>query len=196
MDGRMELWMKFSEKKYPTLVEDYRVISWSLGNCNIVISVPHAGTMGSDTTPVGNLICESGQVLETRKGNMEFPIKTLARDAGTDIIADGVRQHLALEGLIPHMIESHIHRSKVEPNSKLDEMGVQQLGKEGEFIHSLYHSWISQALEMGKEDADVPVALLVDLHGHPHPHDYIEIGLRLQPALLNQIMNEKVHYVS
>ena len=44
----------------------------------------------------------------------------------------------------------------------------------------------------GDGKKDVPVALLVDLHGHPHPHDYIELGLRLDAALLNQIANEKV----
>ena len=183
--------MKFSEKRFPDLVEDHRVVTWTMGNCNIVLSIPHAGTLGCDTTPIGSLVCESGQVLETRKGNMEFPIKTLARDVGTDIIAAGVSKYLEQEGLKPHMIELHMHRSKVEPNSKLEEMGVQMLKKEGEFIHKLYHHWISQALEMGKE-AEVPVALLVDLHRHPHPHDYIELGLRLPTILLNQISNEKV----
>ena len=195
VDGRKELWMKFSEKRFPELVEDFRVMTWSVGNCNIVISVPHAGTLGCNTTPVGNLICESGHVIETRKGNMEFPIKTLTGDAGTDLIAEGVRQHMAEEGLTPHVIEMQMHRSKVEPNSKLEEMGVQKVANESQFIHNLYHSWITQALEMGKKDTDLPVALLVDLHGHPHSHDYIELGLRLDTALLNQISNEKVNLI-
>ena len=192
-EGRKELWMRFSERMFPDLVEEHRVVSWIVGNCNVVISVPHAGTLGNNTTPVGNLICESGHVIETRRGNMEFPIKTLTGDAGTDLIAGGVRELMAEEGLEPHVIEMHMHRSKVEPNSKLEEMGVQKVANESEFIHNLYHSWISQALEMGKKDTDVPVALLVDLHGHPHPHDYIELGLRLPAALLNQISNEKVN---
>ena len=189
---RKELWMKFSEKRFPDLVEDFCVMTWSLGSCNIVISVPHAGRIGCDTTPVGSLICESGHVMETRKGNMEYPIKTLTGDAGTDVIARGVRQLMAEEGVTPHVIELHMHRSKVEPNSKIDQMGVQKVANESEFIHNMFHTWITQALEMGKKDTDLPVALLVDLHGHPHPHDYIELGLRLEPALLNQISNEKV----
>ena len=34
----------------------------------MVMSVPHAGTVGSDITPEGNIICQSGHVIETRKG--------------------------------------------------------------------------------------------------------------------------------
>ena len=126
------------------------------------MSVPHAGTVGSDITPVGNIICQSGHVIETRKGNMEFPIKTLVGDAGTDQIpeGEGVRELLAQDGLEPHVIELHMHRSKVEPNSKLEEMGVQTVAHESAFIHNLYHSWISQALEMGRK---MPMFLLLCL---------------------------------
>ena len=160
LEGRKELWMRFAMRRFPELVEEYKVLSWRMGRSNVVMSVPHAGTVGSDITPVGNIICQSGHVIETRKGNMEFPIKTLVGDAGTDQIAEGVRELMAQDGLEPHVIELHMHRSKVEPNSKLEEMGVQTVAHESAFIHNLYHSWISQALEMGRK---MPMFLLLCL---------------------------------
>ena len=114
--------MRFAMRRFPELVEEYKVMCWRVGRSNVVMSVPHAGTVGSDITPVGNIICQSGHVIETRKGNIEFPIKTLVGDAGTDQIPEGVRELMAQDGLEPHVIELHMHRSKVEPNSKLEEM--------------------------------------------------------------------------
>ena len=124
---------------------------------------------------------------------MAHPIKTYARDAATDVIAEDMKNILAKEGLQPHIIECHVHRSKVECNRNMSEIAVQHLGKEGEFIHSVYHDWISQAIEMGRNSAAVPGVLLVDLHGHGHPHEYIELGFRLKAELLNEISNEKVN---
>jgi len=184
--------MSLSDVETPDIVEDQRVVTWSVGNCNLVISVPHGGTLGADTSPAGNLVCQSGHVLETRKGTMAHPIKTYARDAATDVIAEDMKNILAKEGLQPHIIECHVHRSKVECNRNMSEIAVQHLGKEGEFIHSVYHDWISQAIEMGRNSAAVPGVLLVDLHGHGHPHEYIELGFRLKAELLNEISNEKV----
>ena len=89
-------------------------MSWRLGDCNLVVSVPHAGVLGQDTGPAGNLLCENGNVIETRKGSLQYPIKTYARDAQTDVIAKHMRAQLAEEGLLPHIIECHVHRSKVE----------------------------------------------------------------------------------
>ena len=168
------------------------MVSWRLGDCNLVVSVPHAGVLGQDTGPAGNLLCENGNVIETRKGSLQYPIKTYARDAQTDVIANHMRAQLAEEGLLPHIIECHVHRSKVECNRNMVEIAVATLGKEAETIHKVYHSWISQALQAGVQDGGGQGALLLDLHGHGHPHDCIELGYRLSAELLNQISNEEV----
>ena len=168
------------------------MVSWRLGDCNLVVSVPHAGVLGQDTGPAGNLLCENGNVIETRKGSLQYPIKTYARDAQTDVIAKHMRAQLAEEGLLPHIIECHVHRSKVECNRNMVEIAVATLGKEAETIHKVYHSWISQALQAGVQDGGGQGALLLDLHGHGHPHDCIELGYRLSAELLNQINNEEV----
>jgi len=191
-NGRKELWMQFSEPELADSAKDYRVVTWTPGNCNLVISVPHGGVLGSDTSPAGNLVCESGHVIETRKGTMAYPIKTYARDAATDVIAEDMRNILSKDGLSPHIVECHMHRSKVECNRNMVEIAVQEIGQEAEFIHSVYHGWISEAIEMGKTCGNVPGVLLVDLHGHGHTHDYIELGFRLKAELLNEISNEKV----
>jgi len=186
--------MEFSEAGLPETAKEYRVVSWTEGTCNLVISVPHGGTIGSDTSPAGNLVCQSGNVLETRKGTVACRIGTYTRDAGTDVIAEDLLRILSDGGLRPHIIECHVHRSKVECNRDLSEIAVQEQGKEGEFIYSIFHNWIREAIEMGRMSGDVPGVLLVDLHGHGHTHDYIELGFRLKGELLNEISNDKVEH--
>jgi len=190
-NGRKELWMQFFEADSPDTAKEYRVVSWTVGNCNLVITVPHGGTVGSDTSPAGNLVCQSGNILETRKGTIACRIGTYTRDAGTEVIAADMLDILSQEGLRPHVVECHVHRSKVECNRDLTEIAVQEPGKEGEFIYSMFHGWISEAVEMGRMSGDVPGVLLVDLHGHGHTHDYIELGFRLKGELLNEISNDK-----
>jgi len=193
-NGRKELWMQFFEADSPDTAKEYRVVSWTVGNCNLVITVPHGGTVGSDTSPAGNLVCQSGNILETRKGTIACRIGTYTRDAGTEVIAADMLDILSQEGLRPHVVECHVHRSKVECNRDLTEIAVQEPGKEGEFIYSMFHGWISEAVEMGRMSGDVPGVLLVDLHGHGHTHDYIELGFRLKGELLNEISNDKVEH--
>ena len=125
---------------------------------------------------------------------------------GTDVIAGELHRLLAREGLKPHVIECHIHRSKVECNRHLSEVAIQRRGqvrpipcktftlnvlsKEAELVYTIFHNWIRQALQLGlKENKDG--ALLIDLHGHGHPHEYIELGFRLSASLLNNIANEE-----
>ena len=172
--------------------QDKCVVTWQLGDSNLVVSVPHAGLLGQDTGPAGNLACLGGHVIETRKGSLQFPIKTYARDAGTDVIARHMRAHLAEEGLLPHVVQCHVHRSKVECNRNMVEVAVATQGREAETIHRTYHAWIAEALRLGVAEGGGHGALLLDLHGHGHPHDCVELGYRLSAELLNQIHNEQV----
>ena len=189
LEERLELWMVFSGPSSPPV--EHLVVSWNIGNTNIVISVPHAGTLGADQTTAGNLLCPTGHVLESRKGTPEYPLKSYGRDAGTDIIARGIETLLEKDGMKPHVISCHVHRNKVEVNRDISRKAVQHRGQEGEFIFSMYHRWISQALSMGRETKNVGAALLVDLHGHGHPHNYIELGYRIPGHMLNEIANGK-----
>ena len=184
----MELWMTFAgSSSYST---EHLVVSWNIGNCNLVLSVPHAGTFGSDQTQEGNLLCPSGHVLESRRGSPEHPVKSYGRDAGTDVIAAVMESLLASSGMKPHVIQCYIHRNKVEVNVDICKKAVQHRGQEGEFIHSMYHRWISQALQQSRDCVEAGAALLVDLHGHGHPHNFIELGYRVPGQLLNEITKE------
>merc|ERR1711892_17387 len=187
-EGRLELWMVFSGSSFAP-GEEHLVVSWNIGNCNLVLSVPHAGTLGADQTTAGNLLCPSGHVLETRKGSLEHPLKSYGGDAGTDFIAAGIESLLDADGMRPHVVTCHMHRNKVEVNRDISRKAVQHRGKEGEFIFTMYHRWISQALHMGRENNDAGAALLVDLHGHGHPHNYVELGYRIPGNMLNEIVN-------
>ena len=71
---------------------------------------------GSDTSPAGNILCETGNLIETRKCTPQFPSLTYTRDAGTEVIAKELQRLLSEEGVRPHVIECHVHRSKVETN--------------------------------------------------------------------------------
>ena len=156
-----------------------------------MISVPHGGTLGSDTSPAGNLLCETGHTIETRKCTSQFPSLTYTRDAGTEIIARELQELLGSEGGRPHVIECLVHRSKVECNRHISEVAVQTLGQEAQQVYDIFHSWIQQSLQLGLTQSQGNCALLIDLHGHGHPHEYIELGYRLSAALLNNIAEEQ-----
>jgi len=180
--GRLELWLRLAGS-------EELILSWSRGNCGLVISVPHAGRLGEDKTEGGDLHCtDTGHVICSRQGTKDRPLVHYGRDAGTDIIAASVASGLGVTGgVVPHIITSHLHRSKVEVNVDLGRRAVQQRGQEAEFIHRLYHRWICEALQAGRESQGGGSAFLVDLHGHGHNHHYIELGYRVPATLLNQI---------
>ena len=187
---KAELRYLISDLDHPDTASEVTVVTWTRGDTNLVISVPHGGTVGSDTSPAGNLLCETGHLIETRKCTPQYPSLTYTRDAGTDVIAREIHKILAKEGLKPHVIECHIHRSKVECNRHVSEIAIQRRGQEAELVYTTFHNWIRQALQMGlKENKDG--CLLIDLHGHGHPHEYIELGYRLSASLLNNIANEE-----
>merc|ERR1719244_1132874 len=105
---------------------------------------------------------------------MRSPISTYARDAATDLIAGELSDILEkMAGWRPHVIQCHLHRSKVECNRDLSEVAVAQVGEEAEYVHSTYHQWTEQALQSAQELSGS--ALLLDLHGHGHSHDMVEL---------------------
>ena len=186
----LELRYLISDVDTPDTATEVTVVTWTKGNTNLVISVPHGGTVGSDTSPAGNILCETGHVIETRKCSPQFPSLTYTRDAGTDIIARDIQQILSKDGLKPHVIECHIHRSKVECNRHISEAAIQRRGQEAELVYDTFHAWIKAAIRQGMESNNIGV-LLIDLHGHGHPHEYIELGYRLSAAMLNNISSEE-----
>ena len=111
--------------------------------------------IGSDTSPAGNLICETGHVIETRKCTSQFPSLTYTRDAGTEVIAQELSRQLGEVGLRPHVIECHVHRSKVECNRHVSEVAVQTRGQEAQQVYDIFHDWIQQALTLGLSKAGV-----------------------------------------
>ena len=130
-------------------------------------------------------------MIETRKCTSQFPSLTYTRDAGTEVIAQELSRQLGEVGLRPHVIECHVHRSKVECNRHVSEVAVQTRGQEAQQVYDIFHDWIQQALTLGLSKAGGHSALLIDLHGHGHPHEYIELGYRLPASMLNNIAEEE-----
>ena len=190
-DRRLELRYLISDPELPDTAQEVCVVSWSVGETNLVVSVPHGGILGADTSPAGNILCESGHLIETRKCTAQFPIITYTRDAGTEVIGRELQELLGCEGSRPHLVECHVHRSKVECNRHISEVAVQTLGQEAQQVYDIFHDWIQQALQLGLSQAQGSCALLIDLHGHGHPHEYIELGYRLSAAMLNNIAEEQ-----
>ena len=51
------------------------VTSWSVGTASLVVTVPHGGTVGQDSSPAGSLICpDTEHTIETRRGTVAHPI--------------------------------------------------------------------------------------------------------------------------
>jgi len=193
VEGGRELWMDIREQQEDTdSVQAVKVVTWTFGEANLVVTIPHAGTIGSDTTAAGHIYCQSGNVIQTRIGTNQHPIRTYTRDAGTDVIGHQLAKRLGKTGLSPHVVECHVHRSKVECNRSIEEVAVDKLGEEAQEIFDTYHAWITEAIGMCRQVGEnVPGVFLLDLHGHGHPHDYIELGYRLTADTLNAIADEE-----
>lgn len=105
----------------------------------------------------------------------------VTEDRNTIDLALGLRDALEERlGGRPHLVLSHLHRVKLDPNRELGEAAQGNPAAERAWWE--YHTF----LEMARNDvqADHPAGLYVDLHGHGHSIPRIELGYLLSAATL------------
>lgn len=140
-----------------------RYVEYVAGDLPIVIAVPHGGRLAPDTLP-------------KRKDGVSVS------DANTQELAKALVEALrAKTGGHAHVILSHLHRSRLDPNREIKEAA--QGNEAAETAWREYHGRIEAALAAAV--ARHGFAFLIDLHGHAHPIPRLELGYGVSAAQLN-----------
>ncbi len=134
------------------------------GRLPVVLSAPHGGT------------------LEPR----EIPDRTYGvtvSDRRTLELTLAVREALlALTGYAPHVVLSHLRRTKLDPNREIVEAA--QESPYAEQAWKEFQGWIGTARTTVEQDFER--GLYFDMHGHGHELDRLELGYLLSADELNQ----------
>lgn len=137
-------------------------VEYQAGTLPLVLSAPHGGTM------------EPAEIPDRSWG-------TTVRDIYTDELAYAIADALeARTGERPHLIVSHLHRRKLDPNREIveaaqDNPRAQQTWRE-------FQSLIEHASDRVEEEFGE--GYYIDLHGHGHPIQRIELGYLLGATTL------------
>lgn len=157
-------------------------VEYQKGNLPLVISVSHGGDI------------EPASIPDRSCNNPVY-----ATDANTIETALEIKKELfALTGCYPHLVISHLKRSKLDPNRNLED------GACGNQVAMTawqeFHDFIDTARNTANEEHNNN-SFFIDLHGHGNPIQRIELGyllyddeLELTDATLNT--TEYINYSS
>ena len=107
---------------------------------------------------------------------------TLVRDTNTRELTLAVREALIdLTGSAPHVVISHLRRTKLDPNREIEEAA--QGSPFAERAWEEFHGFIEQART---EPTDAGGGMYLDMHGHGHPIDRLELGYLLSATDLDR----------
>lgn len=139
-------------------------VEYIVGNAPIVLSAPHGGYL------------KPANVRNRTYGvtNQDRRTQELARR-----LHRGLRDRF---GRIPHLVISHLHRSKLDPNRSITEAA--QGDKTAELAWTEYHGFIDQARVA--VTSQWGSGQYFDLHGHGHPTNWVELGYVLPASDLDK----------
>jgi hypothetical protein len=134
------------------------------GDLPLVISAPHGGDMAPAEIP-------------------DRTWGTLVTDTNSRETVLAVRDALIEQsGSAPHVVISHLKRTKLDPNREIDEAAQESPFAENAWRE--FHHFIEVA--EGVVVAEFGGGLYLDLHGHGHPNDWVELGYLLSASDLAQ----------
>jgi hypothetical protein len=139
-------------------------VEYQAGDLPLVLSVPHGGYLEPDEIQDRTW----GTVVQDR--NTQELVRTLA-----DSLA-------SVTGGVVHLVISHLHRLKLDPNREIVEAA--QGSPFAEHAWDEYHDFIEHA--RGTIAADHNRGLYIDLHGHGHPNQRLELGYLLTTSDLTR----------
>jgi N-formylglutamate amidohydrolase len=140
-----------------------RYIEYVAGDLPIVLTSPHGGRLRPAT------------VADRKEGVTDM-------DANSQELARALAAAFqARTGAHVHLVASHLHRSKLDPNREIKEAA--QGEPAAELAWREFHASIAGALAAAV--ARHGFAFLVDIHGHSHPIARLELGYALSTAQLN-----------
>ena len=138
-------------------------VEYVAGDLPIVLTVPHGGRLTPDALP------------KRTKGVSDM-------DANTQELAQALAEALSARtrGRV-HVIFSHLHRSRLDPNREIKEAAGGNAGAEQAWRD--FHAAIEGAIAAAV--ARHGFAFLIDLHGHAHAIPRLELGYVLNARQLN-----------
>lgn len=140
-----------------------KYVEYRPGEMPLVLTSPHGGSL----TP--------GSIPDRREG-------VTSKDVFTQELTLALSDALyAATGRRPHVILSHLHRRKLDPNREIKEAAAGQPAAEQAWRE--FHDFIRRANAAAVSRHGF--AFLVDIHGHAHPIPRVELGYALNNAQLN-----------
>ncbi len=167
------LWLTTIASAQQSVFGTNNYIEYQVGTLPFIISVPHGGNLEPASIP-------------TRTCNNAVTVT----DAFTIETALEIRNRLfTITGCYPHLIISHLRRTKLDPNRNLADGAcgnAQAITAWNEF-----HNFITTARNTAQQQYNNQT-LFVDLHGHGNPIQRVELGyllyddeLELSDSILN-----------
>ncbi len=141
-----------------------RYLEYRPGDLPLVLTSPHGGSLTPDSIP------------DRKEG---VTSKDMFTQELTIALSDAL---FAATGQRPHVIMSHLHRRKLDPNREIKEAAAGQPAAERAWRE--FHDFIRTANTAAVSRHGF--AFLVDMHGHAHPIARIEVGYTLNSAQLNR----------
>lgn len=144
----------------------------------IVLSAPHGGSVKPSDIPNRDAGCWSdfnaGCTWSHTCGEKDKSRckASVYQDYYTLNLSTLIRRELQnLTGVTPHLVISHLHRSKLDPNREVKEAAFDVISATTAWWE--YHNFLLQAKEtVGRSGP----GLLLDIHGQSHPEKWIELG--------------------
>ncbi len=131
--------------------------------------------------PVILASAHGGQILPDEIPDRSYGV--LRNDLNSLALTMAMRQALIdLTGQAPHVILSHLHRSKLDANREIEEAA--QDNPYAEQAWREFHEWIVTA--RATVWTDFGRGLFLDIHGHGHEIERLELGYLLTSAELNR----------
>ncbi len=158
----------------PPRISDYRPGQSYYGRRDYVEYIP-------GTLPVILSSSHGGRVTPTEIPDRSYGV--VRNDTNSLELTVAMRQALIdLTGQAPHVVYSHLHRSKLDANREIVEAA--QDNPYAELAWEEFHEWIKVARTTVAADYDN--GMYFDIHGHGHDIERLELGYLLTSEELNR----------
>ncbi|GAB0187123.1 hypothetical protein GRJ2_001177600 [Grus japonensis] len=161
---------------------------YQVGNMNLILSVPHGGSMEPQDIPDREAGCWDAKTSSCIFSH-ECPLggiqnhKKCKVSTNQDRYTIEVAQALAEEinkitnGFFPHIIINHLQRFKMDANRGKEEASFG--------IPQAEHAWEEYMGFLTTAKSQMTGGLILDIHGQAHPERWIELGYTLSKTSLN-----------
>merc|ERR1712216_935794 len=164
----------------------HRYVEYSPGNTNLVFTVPHDGQTKPASIPTRQNGCRDvvGGVCNypsSEDCQKPFLCKALIfSDSNTHDFAKRSRAAFTKRtGLVPHLIVSRLHRSKLDPNRAIEDAA--QGSPDAEAAYREFHATIRRV-----QKTMATSGLLLDFHGQRHGQNSTELGYVYRKSDINE----------